>query len=45
MISKKLSLELKILTDIEIRDWSLFTGRGGGATKQEGWVACEVLPL
>ena len=27
-----------------IRDWSLITGRGGGATKREGG-ACEVLPL
>ena len=27
-----------------LRDWSLITGRGGGATKQEGG-ACEVLAL
>ena len=27
-----------------IRDWSLITGRGGGATEQEGG-AREVLPL
>ena len=26
-----------------VRGWSLITGRGGGATKQEGG-ACEVLP-
>ena len=28
-----------------LRDWSLITGRGGGATKQEGGGAREVLPL
>ena len=28
-----------------LRDWSLITGRGGGATKREGGGACEVLPL
>ena len=28
------------------RDWSLITGRGGGATKREGGGgACEVIPL
>ena len=27
-----------------LRDWSLITGRGEGATKRE-WGACEVLPL
>ena len=27
------------------RDWSLITGRGGGATKREGGGAREVLPL
>ena len=28
-----------------VRDWSLITGRGGGATKREGGGASEVLPL
>ena len=28
-----------------VRDWSLITGKGGGATKREGGGACEVLPL
>ena len=30
--------------DEQVRDWSLITRRGGGATKREGG-ACEVLPL
>ena len=29
----------------QFRDWSLITGRGGGATKREGGGAREVLPL
>ena len=28
-----------------LRDWSLITGRGGGATKWQGGGAREVLPL
>ena len=33
-----------MLSPTQIRDWSLITGRGG-ATKQEGGGAREVLPL
>ena len=28
-----------------LRDWSLITGRGGGATNPEGGGGSEVLPL
>ena len=28
-----------------LRDWSLITGRGGGATKQDGGGAREFFPL
>ena len=33
-----------IIKSFTLRDWSLITGRGGGATKREGG-AREVLPL
>ena len=32
------------MESVELRDWSLITGRGG-ATKREGGGAREVLPL
>ena len=36
--------QLLCFYNIGLRDWSLITGRGGGATKREGG-ACEVLHL
>ena len=33
------------MTKMNIRDWSLIMGRGGGPTKREGVGAREVLPL
>ena len=30
---------------VQVRDWSLITGRGGGGLQNRRGVACEVLPL